>query len=426
MSALFDGLNSFPDNLPSDLPVDFPSDFPTNFSTSDPSMTVNRFSEPISLPVPGAHGPGSFVMDQLHAAVDELQAYGSPHWHSHNGPSVVNQQTLPPAPVDHQLPSTPHSPLVAPNRASAPASAARSPAFPLVGPPASLDHPSPLYHRATQPVPASRTGTAIDLSELTPARQAPRSSTRNLVARARAQARSPSLSIPQPLPASIFDLRAASLSPPPRPLLLRRPPLRKSLRLPLFLGDNEDGNSSSDQEPNRLRSPTPVSFDDTDIDLHMTQRLPITQARSRAARYFNVRLLPRHSTAGFLRIPTILELRTNASKVYTLSCRRNRSRKATATESSRNRNILSSAELTPNQRMVMPRMEFHVLRDILWVNPWPELGARTEYLSAAQRYAIELTGVPDDEDSLFTTKFLDTVSASMHSYSETCTYTVIY
>jgi hypothetical protein len=71
--------------------------------------------------------------------------------------------------------------------------------------------------------------------------------------------------------------------------------------------------------------------------------------------------------------------------------------------------------------MVVVQMEYHVAKDVLWVNPWPKLKGRAEYLSDAQHYATQQTGVSGDD--VFTTKFLDTVSSSMLSYPGIYIYT---
>ncbi|KAF8593169.1 hypothetical protein BDV93DRAFT_612324 [Ceratobasidium sp. AG-I] len=136
--------------------------------------------------------------------------------------------------------------------------------------------------------------------------------------------------------------------------------------------------------------------------------MPVTQARSRAARYFNVRVLPRHATQDPPRIPTISELQLHVARVYSQIRQRSRNRQATATESTRSRSkILSSGELTDNQRDVISQMEFHVLKDVLWVNPWPERSVRQGYLLDAQQYASGLTGVIGSD--VFSVELLSTV-----------------
>lgn len=52
-------------------------------------------------------------------------------------------------------------------------------------------------------------------------------------------------------------------------------------------------------------------------------------------------------------------------------------------------------------------MEYHVLKDVLFVNPWPELEGRQKYLLDARGYASGLTGVHSEE--AFSQKFFDTV-----------------
>lgn len=179
------------------------------------------------------------------------------------------------------------------------------------------------------------------------------------------------------------------------------------------MSDEDDSSSSDKEQPiDTERSPpsTPIELEDTDIGLDEASPAPapVTQARSRAARYFNVQVLPRHtSSPGILRIPTVLELQTNASSVLKLCRRRNRGRRSTATESARSRNILSSGALSSDQRKVMAYMEFHVLKDVVCINPWPEPEGRESYLSDAEHYATEHTDVSGDD--VFSTQFLDTV-----------------
>ncbi|KAB5589641.1 hypothetical protein CTheo_6914 [Ceratobasidium theobromae] len=177
------------------------------------------------------------------------------------------------------------------------------------------------------------------------------------------QTQSPPSAISQPLLIPSVDL--------PARLLLRRPPLRRSLNLPDFLEDGNSEDSSSSSDNNQLRPATPVAFEDTDIGLNDSSPVPVTQARSRAVRYFNVHVLPHCVSSAPPHIPTVLELRANALKVYKLS------------------------------------LEYRVTRDVLWVNPWPELEGQAAYLSDAQHYATQLTGVSGDD--VFTQKFLDTV-----------------
>lgn len=174
-----------------------------------------------------------------------------------------------------------------------------------------------------------------------------------------------------------------------------------------------DGDSSSNED--YVRSPTPIALNETDVGLNESSPMPVTQARARAERYFNVRVLPRHATQHTPRIPTNVEVQLNAQKVYRINRRRNRIRSVTATNSSRSRNTLTSGELSADQRAVVLQMEYHVLKDVLCISPWPELEERQQYLLDAQQYATGLTSV--DGDEVYSQKFLDTVSLRINSYS---------
>jgi hypothetical protein len=380
MQTLFDGLNNFPT---SDLPVNFLGIPPPDFPTSYVPAAAGGFTDVSPPLVPGVQEPSSFATQQVYATVDDLRMYGLPGWHSHIGPSshrVANHPPQPPTPVDQ-----------------------------------SATLPSPLFRRATEPRLMSRTGTPVKAfrssSSASSTHRAPHLSTRNMTAQTRVRVQSP-----DPTSSIYPERESVSVSPPPHPYLRRYPPLRRSLELPSFLGDNNNaGTSLSDKEhqsdPDRSRSSTPVALEDTDISLHESSPRPVTQSRLRAVRYFNVRVLPRHANPDLFSIPTIQHLRTNALNIYKACGRRKRVRKSTAT-GSRGRNILSSGELTSDQRAVMPQMEFHVLKNLVCVNPWPELEDRESFLSDAERYATRLTNVAGN--NVFTERFFNTVSAHIH------------
>ena len=264
-----------------------------------------------------------------------------------------------------------------------------------------LAHPTPLPSYAAMSPP--RLGTPANpsnqLRTLVPTHQTSRSNTRDLVAQAQSQVRSPSLVIPQPVSTPTNDLPAMNL--------LRVPPLCKTLKLPSFMGGEDYDASLSDEE--QSRPSTPITLDATNIMLNESTSRPITQAQQRAIRYLNVRVRPRHSTQQSLCVPTVQQLQLNALRVYKLHRRRNRNRSTTATKSARSRNTLSSGQLSDDQHAVVLQMEFHVLKDILCVNPWPELEAREEYLLSAEHYVTRLTGVSGDD--VFSQKFFNTVSS---------------
>lgn len=309
-------------------------------------------------------------MHQLHTAVNDLDEDQPPHQHSHGS----NRPVQPPVPaIVH--PSARISSLLA---RTTPLPSYTAPLLSRLGTPANLSN------RLRTPVPT---------------RPTPRSNTRDLVAQARSQARSPSLVIPRPVSTPSGDL-------------LRLPPLRKSLQLPSFMGGEDYGNALPNEE---LPQPSsPIMLDDTDIQRSESALRPVTQAQRRAAHYLNVRVLPRHSTLCSMRVPTVQQLQLNKLKVFKLHRRRNRNRSITATDSARSRNILSSGQLSDDQRTVVSQTEFHVLKDILCVNPWPELDAREDYLLRAQQYATGLTGVSGD--NVFSQRFLNTVSTLKHFF----------
>ncbi|KAF8594554.1 hypothetical protein BDV93DRAFT_515685 [Ceratobasidium sp. AG-I] len=237
-------------------------------------------------------------------------------------------------------------------------------------------HLSPPARQATQPAPWI--GTPFDTLRLSPhpapVNPAPCSNTRDRVAQARAQAQSSSLVIPRPTPIPAAELLAGPL--------LRRPPLRRSLNLPSFLGGEDDDDSLDEDQ---ARPSTPVVFDETDVGLNRSTPTPVTQAQSRAARYYTIRVLPHHASRGSLRIPTVAELQLNASRVYRINRRRARNRTTTTTQSARSRKTLSTGELSKDQWAVISQMEYHVMKVVVCINPWPQLEQRQEFLWGAQR-----------------------------------------
>ncbi|KAG9080622.1 hypothetical protein FRC06_006337, partial [Ceratobasidium sp. 370] len=376
LQALFGGLNDFPAGFSADFPTDFPVD--STISTSQ-GLGAN------------IQQPEVFAMGQLHAAVDNLEAFGSlqdNHVASHLAPPPA------PVPVDHLLQPlpTPRSSLVAASQTATPAPALDCP----LGLPSPVACPSPLSCHVNQSAAAPCLGTPIDLVST---HRAPdqHPSTRDLVATAQS-ARSPSLALPPPpIPSADFG-----------PELLRRPPLRRSLNIPDFLRD-EDGNSSPDE--NRTRPPTPVALEDTDVGLDESSSPPVTQARTRAVRLFNFRVTHRRSSSSPPRILTVLDLQVNAAKVYRPNHQRSCHRQPTTTQPARRRNILSSGELTSDQRAVIMQMEFHVLKDIVTRTPWPTVIERDRYMRDAEMYAMSQTGVYGNQ--VFTLGLSDTVFSRM-------------
>ncbi|KAF8606748.1 hypothetical protein BDV93DRAFT_553224 [Ceratobasidium sp. AG-I] len=364
MRDLFAGLDGLSTGFHDNIPAHFPSSSPANNSVFG-SQYLNT------------QGLGSSTEVNI--------AFGLSHHHSHNT-WVTNHPAQPSVPVNYpEAPSTSTSRSLRITPSQAPSS--RGSSTPL----ASL---SPPPHHPAQP--ESRIATPDSTSG--PPRSLARSNTRELVAQARSQARPPTPTIPPLVTIPHADLLAGPL--------LRVPPLRRSLNLPSFLGGG-DGDSSNDD---RTWPSTPVTIDETDIGLTKSSPMPVTQAQSRAARaarYFNIRVLPQPASEGPLRIPTTLELQLNACKVYKTNRRRIRARNTAATESATRRNLISSADLSKDQRAVISQMEYHFLKNVLFVDPWPTPEVRQIRLLEAQQYATGLTRVSGDE--VFSQRFLDTV-----------------
>ncbi|KAG9100288.1 hypothetical protein FRC06_004317 [Ceratobasidium sp. 370] len=180
-----------------------------------------------------------------------------------------------------------------------------------------------------------------------------------------------------------------------------------------FINDASDEDfralfSSLDNFPANSPSEFPGSFPPDNFAASTLGLDTNAQGPGYFGRYFqNVRLLACRPACGPLRVPTVLELQTNAAGVYKLTRWRNRKQLPTTTESARSWNILSSAALTPDQRTVMSRMEYHVTKDVMFDQPWPGSDLRKVYLSAAADYTTRHTGVGGD--GVFTEKFLDMV-----------------
>ncbi|KAG9127273.1 hypothetical protein FRC07_015085 [Ceratobasidium sp. 392] len=173
---------------------------------------------------------------------------------------------------------------------------------------------------------------------------------------------------------------------------------------PRNLHKESDGDDSheSDDESYPITS---INFEDTDIGL--TDSLSsgpherAVLARSQATQWPNVHI--QEQPAESQRTPTLSEAEANAQSLYLQSRCRNQSRRATR-ESVRNRHILPAGALTADQQEVMPPMEYHILKDVWCVNPWPE--DQKAYLQDARAYAAKITNI--SEDSVFSQIFLDT------------------
>ncbi|KAG9078576.1 hypothetical protein FS749_009388 [Ceratobasidium sp. UAMH 11750] len=309
----------------------------------------------------------------------------------------VNTAALPPPPIN----GLPHP--RPPSRVATPAPwivVPETQAPTLHQPSTPLPQPQPTrYTLVSQVQTGSPTGSPFSLRTPTSSCPRPRLSTRELVSQARSQARSPHLPIPPP-PANLpgtSNLRARSSLDPDDALPFGLAHLRLSLNSG-GAGDNTDDAISEDEErrldPDASRPSTPVAFEDTDIGLDESSPVQVTQARS-----------PR-------RIPTILEVKANARRLYKLHHRKHRRRHPTpAPETSRRRKraVLRAGTLTAEQQMVMAPMEYHVFKDIVCKNPWPE--DREEFLEAAEKYATNVTGISGPD--VFTESFLDTVFYKM-------------
>lgn len=161
-------------------------------------------------------------------------------------------------------------------------------------------------------------------------------------------------------------------------------------------------------DSNAPRPLTPVFMEDTDLD--PVNFPPLTAARQpRAAQFQTIRLLPCqlvHSSPA--RIPTQLDLRSNALSYYKLSRRRRRVRHV-ASDAQPLRIGMRAGTLNGDQKVMMQLMEHHMLWDMIVTHPWPE--DRDKFLQDAQDYAEALSGVSGP--GIVTEKFKDTVSTNV-------------
>ncbi|KAG8731262.1 hypothetical protein FRC10_001915 [Ceratobasidium sp. 414] len=379
-----------------------------------PSTTSGHF------PSTQGHDPWDpFAMHHLNTAVNDLQIH--PSMQPHSSQLHLADGFPCPQPPPSRVP-TPAPWIVVPEvQAPAP----RPPTAPL---PSTQSMPPPPASNTTRYTLVSHsgipTGLSCSLRAPTPSHTHPRLSTRDLVSQIRGtHTESPHPRIPTaPTGLASDNLRTHSLpghisNPPP----LGPTPLRISLSLPNFLqgAGNNGGNVEESTDPmpegeeQRLdssasRPSTPVALDDTDVGLDESSPIQVSQARSRATRFLNARtLLPHRVADSPCRIPTILEHKARIRRLYKLNHRKHRSRHSAPTPESsrRSRAVLRSNALTPDQQLVMSPMEYHVLKDIVCINPWPE--DREAFLLAAEKYSADLTGISGPD--IFTQRFLDTV-----------------
>ncbi|KAF8595896.1 hypothetical protein BDV93DRAFT_514595 [Ceratobasidium sp. AG-I] len=363
-----------------------------------------------------------FAMHQLDAVVDDLQARYSPYPCGHASPphaAVVNQPSQPCTSRYSQLPPVIHPPHShTPPRQAPAVSLSRTEVIPrLLTTPQSRPQsalPLPLDCTIAPSTPAPHTSTPASLLRFSfdssPSHFRPCLSTSEQAARTRTQLRAQPDLPPAPTLAHSFHVHS--------PLVCNNTPIlaphpqRPSISLPVpvrttngHLSETEDEERRLD--PNASQPPTPGVPDNTDTILNKSLSTCVTQAQSRAARLLNHRkILPHQSTRRRHRIPTALEFRSNARKHYKLARRRNCGRHSVPVpESSHSRTVLRAGALTPDQQVVIGPMEYHVYKDIVCVNPWPE--DREVFLLDAKNYSIELTGITGP--NVFTPKFMDTV-----------------
>lgn len=263
----------------------------------------------------------------------------------------------------------------------------------------------------------SRAGTPATLLDhvQSPTPSSSRISTRDLVSLARAHSRPPGTQLPIP-PASparnIIDspLRHSRHS-------LLSTPLHHSISPPNFVPSpiinpnhiqpdtqaewGEQPLADSDHEASRPS--TPVSIEDTDIDLERFP--PVIPPSPRPGHFPNIQLLrPQLVTNNVPRIPTQLDLRSKARSYYKLS-RRGRRVRRVAPDAPPLRTGMRAATMNANQKVMMHLMEHHVLWDMIITHPWPE--DRDRLLQDAQDYAKDISGISGS--GVATEDFLDTV-----------------
>ncbi|KAG9077150.1 hypothetical protein FRC06_009075, partial [Ceratobasidium sp. 370] len=194
-------------------------------------------------------------------------------------------------------------------------------------------------------------------------------------------------------------------------------PLRLSLNLD-GTGNNTDDTISEDEEqhldPDASHPSTPVALEDTDISHTESSVVQVTQAQCRASRFLNTHRPIPHWVAGSSphHIPTALELKAHARKLYRLQHHKHCHQYPTPapkTSHRRKRAVLCAGALTPKQQMVMAPTEYHLFKDIICDNPWPE--DHEVFLQAAEKYATNITGISGPD--IFTESFLDTVFYKM-------------
>ncbi|KAG8728155.1 hypothetical protein FRC10_005254, partial [Ceratobasidium sp. 414] len=413
IQALFGSLGNphFGDGHPTNSNGDHFPGFPDVYSPPVPDClvahTCNLFGDGAQYGIQDSNTWEPFTVHQLNATVNDLQAR-QPSLASAESCSNHPARLSPPDNLPHRRPP--------PSRVATPA--------PWIIVP---ETQAPNLRQPTTPLPqryalASQTGTPtglpFSLRPLTSPHPRPHLSTRELVSQARSQAQSSRPSVP-PLPTNlpnINNLRTRSSPDIDDALPFGLGSLRLSLDLD-DVGNNTDDAIAEDEErlldPDASRPSTPVMLKETDVGLNESSTIQITQARCRASRFLNARRpVPHRAASSPRRIPTVLELKTNARRLYKLHHRKHRRRHhAPAPETSRRRKrgVLRAGALTPEQQMVMGPTEYHLFKDIICENPWPE--DREVFLQAAENYATNITGISGAD--VFTESFLDTIFYKM-------------
>ncbi|KAG9080275.1 hypothetical protein FRC06_006842, partial [Ceratobasidium sp. 370] len=400
ISSAADPLNSLTNPDEDDIAALFGSLKDLQFGDA---TSVNLEQE-LQNPFQGPNAWEPFAIHQPNATMNNTLAH-TPHLpdqasssHSFNPPMPPRFSNPPPV----HRPHTPQQRVPTP----APWIVSAEPQIPNLHPPTTpLAHPQSMVPPAP-PTSMSHAGTTNNLPRSPPVPTAhPRlsTSTRERVPQTHTQVQSPHPNLRPPTSPRNFPLDHGFTP------SLSLPPLRLSLSLPEFLGGDEAGTDTEDEgqhysAPDASRASTPVMLEDTDIGLTESSPVQVTRARSRAARFLNPRKGKlRHRSQ---KVPTILELWANARQHYKLNQRRSRGRHSTpATELARSRAVLRAGALSSDQQMAIGPMEYHVLKDLICTNPWPE--DRDLLLLAAQDYSTDMTGVSGPE--VFTPRYWDTV-----------------
>ncbi|KAG8777228.1 hypothetical protein FRC12_000490 [Ceratobasidium sp. 428] len=377
------------------------------FGGLDELRLDNSFSGGLSN---GMHDPSvwePFAMNELSAAVNSLEASASvPCLPSLSANLLgIDRPTQPPITTSPQPPSRIPTP--------APWIIGAQPQTPNLRLPSTPRHQStPLPVSISRPAPPSFTPhTGPSRGSNVPGQARPRLTTSERAAQARLQARSRHIPLPPPARSADEYLTRFPLERGTSPVL-EPSPLRVSLSVPDFLhsddSDGEDGELGSVYGSSR--PPTPITLEETDIGLDESSPVQATRPYCRASKWDNPRKTSQHRSAGKLRrIPTNAELKFNARRHLKLNRRKNRGRHShpipAAETSGHNRGILRAGALSVDQRIAMAPMEYHVHKDIVFLNPWPE--DRDVFLESAKEYAIDMTGICDPE--VYTPIFMDTV-----------------